>query len=109
MRFIKIYKRTAGEEFGDINLELVVWQKNLTPQQYDDLDEYFTDTVLLGDWVTIDSTTSFEVTNYNEELENCPLPDGAIIMDNAFIEGGQYIVVLGCEDNNTRIKMGVTV
>ena len=109
MKFIKIFKRTTGEDFGDINLELVVWQKDLTSEQFDDLDEYFTDVVSIKDWSTIDGTMSFEVTNNNEELEDCPLPDGAIVMDKAFVKGMQYIVVLGDTQVAPRVKIGVTL
>ena len=110
MNFIKIYKRSSGEEFGDIRLDLVVDQRNLTKKEADDLYDYFEDNTFMEQRTyAFKNTLTFEITNKDELLENSPLPDGTIVLDRKFTEDGQYLVVIGNTNDRDDIKIGVTL
>lgn len=95
IRFIKIYEKRKITK-GCVNFIQVVNQKNLTLKEFDDLIDYFEEVGYNPEDETFfDNSTNYVIINSNEQLENCPLPDGTIIYTSEFREYGEYIVTIG--------------
>ena len=106
-KLIKIYEKAVKED-STIELYPVVEAK-LTKSQYDDLLDYFTDYILSESIYEYNDCTTFRVTNEDELLEDCPLPDGTIVKANQFLKDGEYIVVLGDKQWSNTLKTVVVL
>lgn len=106
MKFVKIYKRIEDTK---LTLDKVV-DTNITDNQFEEIADYFEDATdeQIKTFSFIEGTGTIEVFNHDELLEDCPLPDGTIVLEKEFSEGGEYIVVLG-DTENDKIIMGVTL
>ena len=103
MKFIKIFERkdVIGALCTDtIELNKVVDTK-LTEEQFEELGEYFgeIDDKYVSSVSLVKDIGTIELTNENEILENSPLPDGTIVFAKEFEAGGQYVIVVGDDDN----------
>ena len=93
MKFCTIYK--IEEENITYNLRKVVSCRKLTKEQFDSLADYFVENTPVSRYIQSYNVATFIITNYDELLEYSPLPNGTIVMDSEFEEGGKYVVLLG--------------
>lgn len=108
MKFCTIYKIEINEDDYKYNLRKVVSCRELSKEQLDNLADYFEENTPVARYTQQYNISTFIITNYDELLENSPLPDGTIVMDSKFEEGGKYVVVLG-HTNNEVTEVNVTL
>ncbi len=93
MKFCMIYKIERSD--FDASFTNVVSCKDLTDEQFDDLVEYFEDITAVSNFTELGNVATFKLINKNEILEGSPLPDGTIVRDREFENGGEYLIALG--------------
>lgn len=103
MKFVKIFERrdVIGALCTDtIELNKVVDTK-LTEEQFEEIADYFQEVndKYISSVSFIEGTGTIELTNEDEILEDSPLPDGTIVSAKEFEAGGQYVIVMGDDDN----------
>ena len=102
--FIKIYERErtqAENGMYDLSLKQIVSCRDLTADQYDELEDYFLEATEDGKIIFYHNTLTFELSNHDEILEDSPLPDGTVINCSEFKENGSYLVVMSRQDMNS--------
>lgn len=110
--FIKIYEKErvqANNGMYDFSLKQIVGCKDLTKNQYEELEDYFIENTPNSNMVMYNGTITFELVNRSEVLEDSPLPDGTIINADSFKEI-RYLVVMGRNNLDTyseRIRVGL--
>ena len=93
----------------DFSLKQIVGCRNLTEEQYGELEDYFIENTPNENIVMYHCTITFELINRSEILEDSPLPDGTIINTDSFKEIS-YLVVMGKSDTDVpseRIRVGL--
>lgn len=106
MRFIRIYERVKTGYVKDILLKNLV-DTRLTEEEYNGLVEYFEEITMVSNYAQIGQTKTFEITNIHEVMEDCPLPDGTIVLDTGFKQCGEYVVLLATTKDYPNIKLGI--
>ena len=110
--FIKIYERERKQTNNgmyDFSLKQIVGCRNLTKEQYEELEDYFIENTPNENIVMYNNTLTFEFVNHSEILEDSPLPDGTIINADSFKEIS-YLVIIGRSNLNAlskRIRVGL--
>ena len=84
--------RTVIYKQDGFTLEPVVETK-LTTAEYGDLIEYFEDIDTVESFITDSEGVGIVVVNKYEVMENSPLPDGVIVLDDRFYET-RYILII---------------